>query len=50
MNPQLAQQTLTFLARTDIKGQEAPAFMACVSAIQAMAAPAADALQAAVPQ
>jgi len=37
MDNQLIQQTLAFLARVDLKGGEAPVFMACVNALQALA-------------
>lgn len=39
LNPQEIQTILTFLARADLKGNEAPAFMNCVAKLQAMLQP-----------
>lgn len=39
MDPKIGQLALDFLARVDLKGSEAPAFMACVEAIKAAAQP-----------
>lgn len=43
MDNQTIQQTLTFLARVDLKGGEAPIFMACIAALQALGVPEVDA-------
>lgn len=39
LNPQEIQTILTFLARAELKGGEAPAFMQCVTKLQAMLVP-----------
>lgn len=39
LNPQDVQNILAFLARAELKGGEAPAFMQCVTKLQAMLVP-----------
>lgn len=46
LDPKVGQATLDFLSRVEIRGNEAPVFMACVDAIRAASQPeaAGDAL------
>ena len=34
MTPEIAQNILNFLSRVDLKGNEAPAMMQCIDAVQ----------------